>query len=196
VRANLIRALAGEFTVEHLLWRGAAEAKEIERRLRAMSMADVNLSPESKSALLTNRRYIESVWNRAKPTANYDVADRLAVHGVTVDLAAVSGNPDSELSRAVLDEFHINLLPTGNPFTVIFVRTVHGLSLDDLDCMRRYRAELHHLTAEIRALLLLPTAVGDSLYQLQRAASPAQLAPPTPENQPHPSGDSERAPTQ
>ena len=49
----------------------------------------------------------------------------------------------------------MRLLPTENPFTIIFVRTVHGLALDDLDSMRRYRQEMRYLPEEHRALVCL-----------------------------------------
>ena len=126
--AELLRALAGEFGIEQLLWRSAADAQDINRRLRAMGILDASTETEQEQAPWTDRRYVESAWNRAKPAANYDVADRLAVYGVTVDFAAASGSAGSELSRALLDEFNISLLPTENPFTILFVRTVHGLA--------------------------------------------------------------------
>lgn len=155
IRDNLIRALAAEFSIEHLLWRGAADAQDLERRLRAMEMGLADTQTSAKTQTPTNRRYIEAAWNRAKPTGNYDVADRLAVYGITVDFAAASGSVDSDLTRSLLDEFNITLLPTENPFTLIFVRTVHGLTLDDMDCMRRYRAEQLGLAPDERALLQL-----------------------------------------
>ncbi len=158
IRDNLIRGLAGEFSIEHLLWRGAAEAEDMERRLRAMAMGLPESRPLTAAEVVSNRRYVEAAWNRAKPTGNYDVADRLAVYGITVDFAAASGKPDSDLTRALLDEFNVTLLPTENPFTIIFVRTVHGLTLDDLDCIRRYRAELRGLAPDERVLIQLAGA--------------------------------------
>jgi hypothetical protein len=155
MRENLIRALASEFSIEHLLWRGAADAQDLERRLRALELGLAEVKPLTKSETITNRRYVEAAWNRAKPTGNYDVADRLAVYGITVDFAAASGKADSDLTRALLDEFAVSLLPTENPFTMIFVRTVHGLALDDLDCIRRYRAEHRGLAPDERVLIHL-----------------------------------------
>lgn len=155
IRDNLIRALANEFSIEHLLWRGNADALDLERRLRAMTLSLAEASSTVDTKTPTNRRYVEAGWNRAKPTGNYDVADRLAVYGITVDFAAASGSADSDLTRALLDEFNVALLPTENPFTILFVRTVHGLSLDDLDCVRRYRAEQRGLAPDERVLLQL-----------------------------------------
>ena len=165
IRAELLRALADEFGIEQLLWRSAADAQDINRRLRAMGILDASTETGQEQAPWTDRRYVESAWNRAKPAANYDVADRLAVYGVTVDFAAASGSAGSELSRALLDEFNISLLPTENPFTILFVRTVHGLALDDLDSMRRYRQEMRYLPAEHRALLCLDVGREETLYQ-------------------------------
>jgi hypothetical protein len=103
------------------------------------------------------RHYIENSWNRAKPTANYDVSDRLAVYGVTIDFAAASGRSDTDLTRTLLEEYNLALLPTQDPFSVTFVRTVHGLGLEDLDCMRRYAAEYEALpmTAATQSLLIV-----------------------------------------
>jgi hypothetical protein len=155
MRDNLIRALANEFSIEHLLWRGAADAEDLERRLRALELGLPEVRQPTKVEATTNRRYIEAAWNRAKPTGNYDVADRLAVYGITVDFAAASGKADSDLTRSSLDEFGVTLLQTENPFTIIFMRTVHGLQLDDLDCIRRYRAEHRGLAPEERVLIHL-----------------------------------------
>lgn len=180
VREALLRALANEYSVEYLLWRGAAESRDIERRLRAMSMGmpSADLAAARSEQILTSRRYVESVWHRSKPTANYDVADRLAVYGITIDFAAVSGDPDSELNRTLLDEFGVAMLPTENPFTILFVRTVHGLALDDLDSMRRYREEMRLLRPAARAVVELVTpgnraygdAVGEAIYGANRPA--------------------------
>ena len=101
------------------------------------------------------RRFLESLWNRAKPTANYDVADRLVVTGVEVDFAAVSGGGDSDLNESVLGEYRLARLVTGDPFTMTCVRTVHGLGLDDLESVHHYRAELGRLSGAERGQILL-----------------------------------------
>jgi hypothetical protein len=168
LRGQLIRALAADFSIERVLWRRGEDAQAIQRRLRAMGIVTPEEAPET--APFTQRRYVEAAWHRAKPTANYDVADRLAVYGVSVDFAAVSGNADSDLTRSMLEEFNIRLLPTENPFTILFVRTVHGLALDDLDCMRRYRREVETLTPGQREMLLLAP------YSAEPARPPAPAA--------------------
>jgi hypothetical protein len=165
VRAELIRQLAKEFSIEHLLWRSEQEEAEITRRLRALAMgvSQPPLPPHSEP--LTNRRYVENAWSRAKPAGNHDVADRLAVYGTVVDFATASGKADSDLTRALLEEFNVTLLPTDNPFSITFVRTVHGLGLRDLDAVRRYRDELAYLSAEESALILLASDRRDPLYR-------------------------------
>jgi hypothetical protein len=176
VRAELIRELANEFSIEHLLWRTNQEEAEIQRRLRILEplgssrgeLARAYGPANEKPALITNRRYVENAWNRAKPTGNYDVADRLAVYGTVIDFAAASGAADSDLTRALLEEFNVTLLPTENPFAVTFVRSVHGLSLHDLDAIRRYRDELAYLTAEERMVVLLSDSIHDPLYHVER----------------------------
>ena len=165
-RDELIRALARDFSIEHLLWRRVEDARAIERRLQAMNVATgrelATLAPgegpnrtNGQGAIGDRRRYVEAAWNRAKPTGNYDVSDRLAVYGIAVDFAASSMAPGSDLTRSLLEEFSLTLLPTENPFSVLFVRTIHGLGMDDLDSMRRYQAEFAILKPHQRALLLL-----------------------------------------
>jgi len=173
MRDNLIRALATEFSIEHLLWRGAADAEDLERRLRALELGLPESRPMTKVESTTNRRYVEAAWNRAKPTGNYDVADRLAVYGITVDFAAASGKAESDLSRAMLDEFGVTLLATENPFTIIFMRTVHGLQLDDLDCIRRYRAEHRGLAPDERVLIHLGPTIDREPVRVQNGRSGA-----------------------
>jgi hypothetical protein len=176
VRDELIRSLARAFSIEHLLWRSEQEEEEIQRRLRALELGSSQPAPKERADLLTNRRYVENAWNRAKPTGNFDVADRLAVYGTVVDFAAASGKADSDLTRALLEEFNVTLLPTENPFSIIFVRSVHGLGLHDLDAIRRYRDELGYLSAEERALVLLMDEPNSEVYTLEqrRAVQPAQ----------------------
>ena len=107
----------------------------------------------------------------------------MAVYGITIDFAAVSGDAESELTRNLLDEFGVTLLPTENPFTIIFVRTVHGLALEDLDSMRRYAEEMQHLRPAARAVVeLIPSRGqdgGDALYGLGRL-DPLPVIPRTP----------------
>ncbi len=162
VRTSLISALADDFGIEYLLWRGATDERDIQHQLRAMGIVD-ELDDESNGEW-SDRRYVESAWNRAKPTANYDVADRLAVYGVSVDFAAASGQADSELTRALLDEFNVRLMPTQNPFSIIFMRTIHGLRLDDLDSMLRYGQELRYLPQDYRDLVCLDPREESTLY--------------------------------
>jgi len=174
VRAELLRGLAQNYSIEHLLWRGQAQADAVERELQALSL---NGNAESaanetgdylkdfqaghyqegqfstSSLRLSNHQYVQSAWNRAKPTANYDVADRMAIYGLTVDFVAASGVTDSDLTQMLLDDFNITLLPTQNPFSITFVRTVHGLSTHDLNSMARYQAELEVLSPEERSLI-------------------------------------------
>jgi hypothetical protein len=180
VRAELLRSLAKDFSIEHLLWRSAEEEAAIQERLRLLEGLHQPPSPEP-SERLSNRRYVENAWNRAKPAGNYDVADRLAVYGATIDFAAASGLADSDLTRALLEEFNVTLLPTENPFAITFVRSVHGLGMRDLGSLARYQAELGYLTPAERALVLLTTAPSDLLYTLPprmpvRPSSPLDYA--------------------
>jgi hypothetical protein len=176
MRDNLIRALANEFSIEHLLWRGTAQAEDLERRLRAIELGLPESRPITKVESATNRRYVEAAWNRAKPTGNYDVADRLAVYGITIDFAAASGKADADLTRSLLEEFGVTLLPTENPFTIIFLRTVHGLQLDDLDCIRRYRAEHRGLAPDERVLIHLGPTFDQEPLRMQNGRTGAYSA--------------------
>jgi len=172
VRQLLINKLSSEFSIEHLLWRGAIEEDEFNRRLRMLDLGMLPVTPQERHEGAPVRRYIEHVWHRAKPAGNYDVSDRLAIYGMTVEFVASSGDATSELTRTLLDEFNLTLLPTGDPFTLLFLRAIHGLGLGDLDAIRRYQEELTYLSPAERQLILLSDALWDSVYQMRLDPTP------------------------
>jgi len=165
-RMQLIRELAHDHSLEHLAWRTAQLARPAHYHPylgwtregeagHGMGNGYLNGNGDNGGRGQDMRRFLESLWNRAKPTANYDVADRLVVTGVEVDFAAVSGGGESDLNEAVLGEYRLARLVTGDPFTVTCVRTVHGLGLDDLESVHHYRSELARLSGAERGLILL-----------------------------------------
>lgn len=162
-RAELIRELAGRFSIEHQLWRNRTDRLSMEQQLQAMATG-LTVATSTQADLRELRRYMDTTWNRAKPAANYDVSDRLAVYAITIDFMAASGALDSDMARAVNGEFNLTLLPTQDPFSIFFVRTVHGIGRHDLDSMRRYRSEFLGLTADERALVALVDEQGADIY--------------------------------
>lgn len=165
VRSLLVGRLAEEYNLEHLLWRDGAASE-------AGSLTGTDRSIQS-----TVYRYLESLWSNAKPAANYDVSDRLAAHGITVDFAAVSGSPKSDLTESILRDFRVVGLPNGDPFQVTFVRTVHGLSLADLGSVQRYRQELARLGVNGRRQVLLTEMGAATVYGVgEDAMGPVQTA--------------------
>jgi len=172
VRQALIRELSKEYSIEHLLWRGAVEEEEFNRRLRMLELGMLPVTPMEKREGSPVRRYIEHVWHRAKPTGNYDVSDRLAIYGMTIEFVAAAGDMESELTRALLDEFNFTLLPTGNPFNILFLRSIHGLGLGDIESIRRYQNELNYLSPAERRLILLDEGLRETLYRLPLEPTP------------------------
>ena len=162
VRSLLVGRLAEEYNLEHLLWRDGAASE-------AGALAGTDRSIQS-----TVYRYLESLWSNAKPAANYDVSDRLAAHGIIVDFAAVSGNPQSDLTESILRDFRVVGLPNGDPFQVTFVRTVHGLSLADLGSVQRYRQELARLGANGRRQVMLTENGAAAVYGTGEDVGPVQ----------------------
>ena len=159
-RREFVRSLAQECNLEHLLWRDMPSSEEF-----------TSFSPEGEFAPVSTEtmRYLESMWEVAKPSANYDVSDRLAAYGLPVEFAAVSGDPDSDLTEGVMHSLRIPRLLTGNAFQITFVRTLHGLELNDLGSMSRYLAELGRLTPAARQRILLADAVNAEMYNQQRS---------------------------
>ncbi len=157
-RRAFVRTLAQEYNLEHLLWRDASSAEGF-----ASLYPDGEFTPVSTATL----RYLESMWNHAKPSANYDVSDRLAAHGLPVEFAAVSGDPDSDLTEDVMQSLRIPRLLTGNPFQIAFVRTLHGLELSDLGSMTRYLAELGRMDSAARQQILLTDVIHSEMYNQQ-----------------------------
>ncbi|MXZ19296.1 MAG: hypothetical protein F4Y84_01540 [Caldilineaceae bacterium SB0665_bin_25] len=157
-RKAFVRSLAQEYNLEHLLWRDTTSAEGF-----ASLYPDGEFTPVSTTTL----RYLETMWNAAKPSANYDVSDRLAAHGVPVEFAAVSGDPDSDLTEDVMQSLRIPRLLTGNPFQIAFVRTLHGLELRDLGSMTRYLTELGRMDSASRQQILLTDAIHAEMYNQQ-----------------------------
>ena len=157
-RQAFVRTLAQEHNLEHLLWRDASSAEGF-----ASLYPDGEFTPVSTATL----RYLESMWNAAKPSANYDVSDRLAAYGLPAEFAAVSGDPDSDLTEDVMQSLRIPRLLTGNPFQIAFVRTLHGLELRDLGSMTRYLAELGRLDNASRQQILLTDVIHAEMYNQQ-----------------------------
>lgn len=157
-RKAFVRSLAQEYNLEHLLWRDTTSAEGL-----ASLNSDGEFTPVSTAAL----RYLETMWNAAKPSANYDVSDRLAAHGLPVEFAAVSGDPDSDLTEDVMQSLRIPRLLTGNPFQIAFVRTLHGLELRDLGSMTRYLTELGRMDSASRQQILLTDAIHAEMYNQQ-----------------------------
>ncbi len=162
VRSLLVGRLAHEYNLEHLLWRDGSDYQ-----------SDLQKGAD-RSLQSTVYRYLESLWSNAKPAANYDVADRLAAHGITVDFAAVSGSPQSDLTESILRDFRVVGLPNGDPFQVTFVRTVHGLSLADLGSVQRYGQELARLGSNGRRQVMLTENGVAELYGVREEARQAQ----------------------
>lgn len=176
VRTDLVRTLAHEYNLEHLLWRdassptrhvhgphGNAASRTAPEQSRGGAAApdaqapprpfDVDMTGPSHAA--TMLRYLENVWTAAKPAANHDVSDRLASHGLPVEFAAVSGNHNSDLTEDVLQGLRVTRLLSGDPFQITFVRTMHGFELKDVASIYRYRTELVRLPPSLRPQLLL-----------------------------------------
>lgn len=157
-RLGFLRVLAQEYNLEHLLWRDASAAHG-----QNTYYPEETFTPVSTATL----RYLENMWNAAKPAANYDVSDQMAAHGLPVEFAAVSGDPDSDLTEDVLQSLRIPRLVTGNPFQIAFVRTLHGLELKDLGGMTRYLAELGRMDNASRQHILLTDAIHAEMYNQQ-----------------------------
>jgi hypothetical protein len=138
VRAALVRALEKECTLEHLLWRDVAAQRH------PLTMRGDKSDQRTREQNLIHR-YLEFLWTTAKPATNYDVADRMAAHGMPVDFATVWGSGDSDLGESTLREFRMAALSTDDPFRITFVRTIHGLMLTDLSSIHRYHRELNLL---------------------------------------------------
>ena len=157
-RLGFVGALAQEYNLERLLWRDASSPDGF-----ASLYPDGEFTPVSTATL----RYLENMWNAAKPSANYDVSDRMATYGLPVEFAAVSGDPDSDLTEDVMQSLRIPRLLTGNPFQIAFVRTLHGLELKDLGSMTRYLAELGRMDDASRQQILLTDAIHAEMYNQQ-----------------------------
>ncbi|MDQ3248921.1 MAG: hypothetical protein M3Q45_06880, partial [Chloroflexota bacterium] len=65
-RAELMRSLAKDFSIEHLLWRNGEAEAELARRLRAIERGGHPLIGSETTEAAAYRRYVETAWHRAK----------------------------------------------------------------------------------------------------------------------------------
>lgn len=149
VRSLLVGRLAEEYNLEHLLWRdGPASGNR----------------PTHRWGSITSRPLSIAIWNlcgatHPQPTTTCPTGWP-PTHGITVDFAAVSGSPQSDLTESILRDFRVAGLPSGDPFQITFGQ-VHGLSLTDLGSVQRYRQELGRLGSNGARQVML-TEVGSS----------------------------------
>lgn len=167
-RLEFVRTLAKEYNLEHILWRDTSSTAAT-GSAGQVSGAAVSHLPSHQDGAVTpvstaTLRYLEGMWNAAKPSANYDVSDRMAAHGLPVEFAAVSGDPDSDLTENVMQSLRIPRLLTGDAFQIAFVRTLHGLALKDLGSMSRYLGELSRMNPSARRQILLTDTANAELY--------------------------------
>ncbi len=164
VRDELVRRLAKECNLEDLLWRDAVS-------VRHPLLVQIDGGNRQASAQNLIHRFLESLRSHAKPSANYDVSDRLASHGILVDFAAVWGSVDSDLNESTLREFRSALLSSDDPFRLTYVRTVHGLYLGDLSSIRRYYLEMTLLSDDLVGQVSLVERHGRLLYGIATTAA-------------------------
>ena len=134
---RLYEALASAFAGRKDFWRSLAEEEQkhadqlgglrSDAGVGAWLLSDSGINPQSIKSSIA---YVDSQVARAK-----------------------GGGLD--LTHALSGEFNLTLLPTQDPFSVFFVRTIHGIGRHDLDSMRRYRGEFHALTPDERALIVI-----------------------------------------
>lgn len=161
-----LRALVDEYTVQathHLLperrmlprqpafIRQIAEKYAIERLLFGSSGPTPTRSVfEGENPLA----FVEELSARAKPAANYDLTTPFAHQKVEVDFGITAEREGSTLIRP-LAQRSMTLLSSYDPMALSMVRTLHGLTLDDLTLTDHYRYEYFRLAEENRAMLLL-----------------------------------------
>jgi len=102
--------------------------------------------------------FLEDLWARAQPAANYEIVSRLARDAGDLEFGVTPDGGNSLLSRAA-EQRSLPLLASHDPLAIGLVRLMDGLALDDLALTERCHRAYRDLPAADRAWLSL-TAEG------------------------------------
>jgi hypothetical protein len=115
---------------------------------------DGGSSPSAGTADHSQIAFVEDIYTRAKPSANYEVMYTLPTSVVEVEFGVTPAGTDSALQRA-FEQRNISLLSSQDPLSLSLVRTVNRLALQDVTLAERCRREYVRLHQRDRSALTL-----------------------------------------
>jgi len=137
--AGLVRQVAREYDIERTLF-GETEA------------------PASDAGDHLPLAFLEQSYTRARPAANYEVISRFSRDAGDVEFGVTPEGSNSRLGNPARQR-GIPLLASRDPLSVIFVRIVGGLALEDLTLAGRCRRAYQSISqADRDGLSLVPAA--------------------------------------
>jgi hypothetical protein len=133
--------------------------------------------PEGQPAgpgALTPLTFLEDVYARAKPAANYEITSRLSPDAGDVEFVVTPAGSRSRLAHAA-EQRGMVLLVSHDPLSITVVRVLGSLALEDLALAGRCRRSYQRLSPEERSRLsLLPDAESGVVVALYGAV-PAEI---------------------
>ncbi|HEY63344.1 MAG TPA: hypothetical protein G4O02_02115 [Caldilineae bacterium] len=105
---------------------------------------------------------LDDLCVRARPFIGLEETERELVNIVSIDLAAVPHTMSQWLERETGAALHVHPVPSSDPFSIIVVRTLHGLPVECLPQLRHCAAAFEELSPEERSRLVVsPTLAGE-----------------------------------
>ncbi|NOZ28251.1 MAG: hypothetical protein GXP39_09395 [Chloroflexi bacterium] len=145
-------------------------------------------------------KHVDAGWQlddlcvRARPFIGLEETEHDIGAVVSIDLAAVPYTMSQWLGRETGAALHVHPVPSSDPFSIIVVRTLHGLLRDHLPQLRRYATAFQGLNAEERSRLIVsPILAGEPPApedEGQEVLVDEEVEPaPAGEGEPSPEGD-------
>ncbi len=130
---------------------------------------------------------LDDLCLRARPFIGFEETESNLNTLVSIDLAAVPYTMSAWVNRETSATLHVHPVPSSDPFSIIVVRTLHGLLPDSLPQLRHYATAFQALNAEERSRLIVsPALAGEPLSPPEEEteatedgeATPPELEPP------------------
>lgn len=126
--------------------------------IERLILADLDTNTSANASVYKEKdkslHFVEHIYARAKPAANYDIIHSLSHQHIEIEFGATLEGEKSLLQRAFAQR-RMNLLASYDPMSVSAVRTINGLTLQDLMLVERCNREYQRLHPDDKSSLTL-----------------------------------------
>lgn len=124
---------------------------------------------------------LDDLCLRARPFIGFEELEAEGNTLVAIDLAAVPSTMSQRVGRETSAARHVHPVPSSDPFSIIVVRTLHGLLVESLPQLQRYAIAFAGLNVEERSRLIVsPALLSEPSSEAARAAVAMEAHQPDP----------------